>query len=363
MLTNSSNLFLISNHPLQNPTAVCQNPPAVGLDASGQAFITPADITSGSSDTCGIASETLDKTSFTCSDVGSNPVTLTVTDVNGNAATCSSTVTVVNDPPIVTPIHSTAVFVDGAAGTPAGNGEFSVTATDPEGQMVSYSWSTTCTGGTFDSTTTPSVKLSVAAGTEPAICSVSFQVCDVCGACTSEQITVSVVDPAAGSVKGGATIQSPAGSLVSDPAFAGEAIIEFDSKYKGGASTPSGETTFTLSSSGFNFVSTTYEWLVVTNAAQCAKYKGEGTLNGETGYGFVLTACDNDKPGIGEDTYRMQISNKNAKHALVYDNLSNSPSNNNLYGGTLLSGGDIQIKKSKKNNKAGKNKKKRNLRG
>ena len=41
----------------------------------------------GSNDACGVASTTIDISSFDCSNVGPNTVTLTVTDVNGNSST------------------------------------------------------------------------------------------------------------------------------------------------------------------------------------------------------------------------------------------------------------------------------------
>ncbi|MBL1279261.1 MAG: HYR domain-containing protein [Fluviicola sp.] len=75
------------------PTAICQPFTAV-LDATGNVIITTADINNGSSDNCGIASMTLDITTFNCTNIGANPVTLTVTDVNGNVSTCTATVTV-----------------------------------------------------------------------------------------------------------------------------------------------------------------------------------------------------------------------------------------------------------------------------
>ncbi|MFM7078949.1 MAG: HYR domain-containing protein, partial [Bacteroidota bacterium] len=76
-----------------NPIAVCQNL-TIQLDAIGNASITPAQVNNGSSDACGIASLVLSKTSFNCSNVGANTVTLTVTDVNGNVSTCNATITV-----------------------------------------------------------------------------------------------------------------------------------------------------------------------------------------------------------------------------------------------------------------------------
>jgi len=75
------------------PNAICQDI-TVQLDASCTTTITAADIDNGSNDTCGIASLALSKSTFTCDDLGSNTVTLTVTDANGNVSTCTSTVTV-----------------------------------------------------------------------------------------------------------------------------------------------------------------------------------------------------------------------------------------------------------------------------
>jgi hypothetical protein len=79
------------------PTAVCQNL-TVDLSAAtgaGAAGITASQVNNGSSDACGIATTAINNSSFSCVNVGSgNTVILTVTDVNGNSSTCSSTVTV-----------------------------------------------------------------------------------------------------------------------------------------------------------------------------------------------------------------------------------------------------------------------------
>ena len=66
----------------------------VELDATGQAAITTGDINNGSTDNCAIDSYQLDVSSFDCSNVGENVVTLTVTDVNGNTAEETAVVTV-----------------------------------------------------------------------------------------------------------------------------------------------------------------------------------------------------------------------------------------------------------------------------
>jgi hypothetical protein len=78
-----------------NPLVVTQNL-TVGLNASGLFYAAASSANGGSSDACGIASFSLNKNLFTCSDVSSIPqsITLTVTDVNGNSAGASLSVLV-----------------------------------------------------------------------------------------------------------------------------------------------------------------------------------------------------------------------------------------------------------------------------
>ncbi|MBR9758588.1 MAG: DUF5011 domain-containing protein, partial [Algicola sp.] len=75
------------------PNAVCQNI-TIQLDASGNASIVAADINNGSSDSCGSVTLSASQTTFDCSDIGPNNITLTVTDEEGNTNTCTAIVTV-----------------------------------------------------------------------------------------------------------------------------------------------------------------------------------------------------------------------------------------------------------------------------
>ena len=75
------------------PNAMCKNV-SVTL-VNGSATISAADVNNGSTDNCGIQSVTISKSIFSCADIGSNTVTLTVTDIHNNIKTCTAIITVI----------------------------------------------------------------------------------------------------------------------------------------------------------------------------------------------------------------------------------------------------------------------------
>ena len=77
------------------PVAICQDIIVI-LDDTGNATITADQLNFGSIDNCGVGSLDIDMDTFDCSNVGANEVTLTVTDIHGNTATCVATVTVLD---------------------------------------------------------------------------------------------------------------------------------------------------------------------------------------------------------------------------------------------------------------------------
>ena len=84
------------------PVAACKNFTAQ-LGSNGTVILDSQNINNGSSDNCGIASYALSQNTFDCEDVGTQTVSLTVTDAGGNTSSCSSTITVSVNPSGVNP--------------------------------------------------------------------------------------------------------------------------------------------------------------------------------------------------------------------------------------------------------------------
>ena len=85
------------------PVAICDDIVNLSLNGAGVGTITPADVDEGSVDNCTIVNLSLSKTTFNCSNIGPNQVSLTVTDQAGNTNVCTSIVTVQdNQGPLIT---------------------------------------------------------------------------------------------------------------------------------------------------------------------------------------------------------------------------------------------------------------------
>ena len=147
---------------------------------------------------------------------------------------------------------------------------------------------------------------------------ITVTVTDDDGGSDSDSLMVVVYDPSAGFVTGGGWTNSPAGAYVPDPLLTGKATFGFVSKYQKGAKIPDGNTEFQFHAAGLNFKSDSYEWLVVSGPK--AQFKGKGSLNGTSGYGFLLTATDGQvNGGGGTDKFRIKIWD--SSNTIVYDNM------------------------------------------
>ncbi|RMG80288.1 MAG: HYR domain-containing protein, partial [Bacteroidetes bacterium] len=98
------------------PVANCVPTLSVNLDATGMANISTTDIDAGSVADCGLQSLTINPTNFDCSNIGANTVTLTITDMLNNQASCTTSVTV-NDVTPPTAQCQDATIQLSAAGT------------------------------------------------------------------------------------------------------------------------------------------------------------------------------------------------------------------------------------------------------
>jgi len=282
--------------------------------------------------------------SFTTSDgpTESQTVTITADDGNGGVTITTFGLVVDNVPPAIDAISISIDPVDINAQPVSASATF----TDPAG---TYDELYTCTvdyddgsgpqAGTVDGTECTGPNHTYA---EAGVYEVTVTVTDKdvgSGSATAANFIV-IYDPDGGFVTGGGWIMSPEGACPRCPSSPeGKANFGFVSKYKNGASTPTGQTEFQFKAGDLNFHSDSYEWLVIAGAN--AKYKGEGTINGEGAYRFMLTATDGDLLGGGKaDEFRIRIWDDNG---LYYDNKSNL--GDDEYGGTELGGGNIKIHK------------------
>ena len=120
--TNSCS-FVVTVMDNEAPVAICQAV-TVHLDGNGNGSVTTTDVDNGSHDNCGIVSRTVNNASsvsYTCSNLGANTVTLKVTDAANNTATCSASISVVDNIAPVAHCHNVTIYLDG-------NGNASVTA-------------------------------------------------------------------------------------------------------------------------------------------------------------------------------------------------------------------------------------------
>jgi hypothetical protein len=185
-------------------------------------------------------------------------------------------------------------------------------SSDPDGDLLTETW--TADGGTVAGDI-------FTAGSEAGIFDVCLTVNDGTVDSDEDCTIVVVYDPSAGFVTGGGWIDSPAGAYMDDETLSGKATFGFVSKYKKGATVPTGNTEFQFRAASFNFHSSSYEWLVVNQNGENAQFRGEGTVNGEldsngNAYKFMIWAGDSDS-----DTFRIKIwSELNDVETDVYDN-------------------------------------------
>ena len=273
--------------------------------------------------------------------VGATTITWTATDDSGNSSSCSQLITVTNPNPVAritgppsgaisavgTPVIFSGTFIDNAGGTHSAQWMFD---TIVQTGVVNEGAGTISATYTFTAAGVYAVRLIVSDG------------CGGSGEATTVgdlDALVVIYDPNAGFVTGGGWFNSPLGAYAADPLLMGRANFGFVSKYKKGATIPTGETEFNFKVGNLNFHSTSYQWLVISGAR--AQYKGQGTVNGAGSYGFLLTAIDGQiTGGGGVDKFRIKIWDLGTG-LVVYDNQLGDDDSASL--STALGGGSIVI--------------------
>jgi uncharacterized delta-60 repeat protein len=264
---------------------------------------------------------------LTCKDNGNYTVTLTVSDGVNDPVSSSADVQIANLPPedciIEAPIDPVAVGIEIST---------TVSFTDPgvlDTHTVAWDWGDTLTS---DGIVIESNGSGSAAGnhtyTSPGVYTIGATVIDKDGdVCSPIFQYIVVYDPDGGFVTGGGWIDSPEGAYAADPSLTGKANFGFVSKYKKGATAPTGNTEFQFHAGDLNFHSSEYEWLVVTGS-DYARFKGTGTINGEGEYKFMIWAGDDY-----QDTFRIKIWEEvDDVEIVIYDNGMDQP----IEGGNIV---------------------------
>ena len=267
---------------------------------------------------CLITNANLVSASITCNEDGAYTVKLSVTDDDGASHDETVNLTVTNASPslalnsqalgqsfssISGPIPVSAGYAD------AGSNDTHQCQLELDGALDAVVPWFAVTGGSCSGSILPP---------EAGVYTLTVRVKDDDNDVGSSSSMVVSYDLSAGFVTGGGWIQSAAGAWPSDLALSGQATFGFDTKYnKGaGATAPTGNTEFQFQAGGMNFLSSSFEWLVVNQAGTTAQFKGTGTVNGQGSYSFNIWVTDNGNAG---DTFRIQITNNN-DGATVYDN-------------------------------------------
>jgi len=92
-----------SENPIVNAQAI-----SIPLDSNGMAIITPELLNNGTTDNCDF-NLSIDRDTFTCSDIGDHNITLTATDSSGNSSSETVIVTIIGEIPTISISDFTAV--------------------------------------------------------------------------------------------------------------------------------------------------------------------------------------------------------------------------------------------------------------
>jgi hypothetical protein len=310
---NVSNVTVVDNGA---PTATCQN---TSVECTGA--LTPVTTTCGGSDLCD-ASVAVASDAAASYARGQHTFSCQAQDDSGNGDSASCLINVVDTTAaVIAPIATATAPV--APGTNVAMSASFTAACGPH----------TGTWNFGDGTSGPAT-ISEGAGSGTASGShvyntagtftLTLTLTDAAGnvASRTHQSIVVSAPPATtrGSVTGAGVIASPRGALRSAPNSSGVASFTFAASHPlFGPFTPvSGVTTFSMLLPTFSFTSLSVQSLTITGPN--AKYRGTGRVNGSSGFSFLMTVVDGQRPGGGGfDRLHLKVWSTGSG-AVVYDN-------------------------------------------
>ncbi|MBS4072070.1 MAG: T9SS type A sorting domain-containing protein, partial [Algoriphagus sp.] len=171
--------------------------------------------------------------------------------------------------------------------------------------------------------------------------------------CAESVAYIPVFDASGSFVTGGGWIESPAGAMPANQDAVGKANFGFVSRYKKGSTQVDGNTEFQFNAGGLNFKSTLHESGSLVISGSRATYRGTGTVNGASGFRFMVVAIDGQwNGGTNPDRFRIKITDSNGQ--VVYDNQIGKDENTadaTVLGNNGTGGGSIVIHQASKGNK------------
>ncbi|MCL6431195.1 MAG: right-handed parallel beta-helix repeat-containing protein [Anaerolineae bacterium] len=168
----------------------------------------------------------------------------------------------------------------------------------------------------------------------------SVRATDIAGNSADDSRFFAVCDPKGPFVSGSGSFTSPVGAIVDKPTYTGTALFSFTCKYQNKETVPSSRWTLDFQVSDIGLRSDGYEWLAISGAN--IWFRGRGSVNGNPGYRFMVSAVDGRLAGTNQHLIRVIIWDGATGH-LVYDS---QPGASILAApaGIVLKGGSIQVK-------------------
>ncbi|MFH1110028.1 MAG: post-COAP-1 domain-containing protein [Planctomycetota bacterium] len=251
-----------------------------------------------------------------------------------------------NDAPLQpeTPVDTTPPLITAFNGLPllvsvGGQVNFDVWFEDNVGDtnVATFDFGDGSTNAIVNPASSPTTQSHVyaAAGIYP----VTATVTDSRGSQDTAQLIVVVFDPAAGFTTGGGWIVPDSESFINNIGVTNtvaKANFGFIVKYKQGVSNPDGNLEFQYKAGDINLKSSGMAWMVVISNSK-VRFKGLATINNRPDvYTFKVTAEDNGEPGVGHDTFKIEVWTG------VVDTENGPPTPKHTAKG-VLGGGNIKI--------------------